>query len=77
LFIILIFSVPQEEFHSFERVLWRSARGNLYMRHAVIEEKIKDPLTGEMARKNQLVGDIERESERWRNANAILKQRMD
>jgi len=47
--------IPQEEFHSFERVLWRSTRGNLYMRHAVIEEKIKDPRTGEMVRKNVFI----------------------
>jgi V-type H+-transporting ATPase subunit a len=43
------------KFNSFERVLWRSTRGNLFMRHAEIEQKIKDPHTGEMVDKNVFI----------------------
>jgi len=43
------------KFNAFERVLWRSTRGNLFMRHAEIEQKIKDPHTGEMVDKNVFI----------------------
>ena len=35
--------IAREKFGSFERVLWRVLRGNLFMKHAEIEEKIKEP----------------------------------
>lgn len=43
--------VAQDKFATFERVLWRSLRGNLFMRSADIEEEIIDPTTGELTKK--------------------------
>lgn len=47
--------VSRAKFSSFERVLWRSTRGNLFMKHSEIEEAIQDPQTGEMLEKNVFI----------------------
>jgi len=43
--------VAQDKFSTFERVLWRSLRGNLFMKSAEIEEEIIDPTTGALMKK--------------------------
>jgi len=43
--------VRRDKFASFERVLWRSTRGNLFMKHSDIHELIKDPQSEEMLEK--------------------------
>jgi V-type H+-transporting ATPase subunit a len=40
---------------TFERVLWRALRGNLYLNYAPIDEKIIDPATGETLHKNVFI----------------------
>lgn len=40
---------------TFERVLWRAMRGNLFVRQAEISEPIKDPSTGELEEKNVFI----------------------
>ncbi|KNC73689.1 hypothetical protein SARC_13752, partial [Sphaeroforma arctica JP610] len=40
--------IPRERYVAFERVMWRGTRGNVYMRHVNIDEKLKDPVSGEM-----------------------------
>mmetsp|Transcript_29218 Transcript_29218/g.41123 ORF Transcript_29218/g.41123 Transcript_29218/m.41123 type:complete len:818 (+) Transcript_29218:142-2595(+) len=47
--------IVREKFVSFQRVLWRALRGNLYMKHSEIDEKIKDPQTGELLTKNVFI----------------------
>jgi len=47
--------ILREKFLSFERVLWRSTRGNLFMKYAEVEEPIKDPSTGEFVDKNVFI----------------------
>jgi len=47
--------ILREKFLAFERVLWRSTRGNLFMKYAEVEEKIKDPLSGEFVEKNVFI----------------------
>lgn len=47
--------ILREKFTSFERVLWRVLRGNLFMKHAEIDEKIKDPQSGELVEKNVFI----------------------
>ena len=37
--------IPKDKMHSFERVLWRATRGNLYMKSSPIDEPIEDPHT--------------------------------
>eukprot|EP01111_Echinosteliopsis_oligospora_P019970 TRINITY_DN992_c0_g2_i2.p1 TRINITY_DN992_c0_g2~~TRINITY_DN992_c0_g2_i2.p1 ORF type:complete len:855 (-),score=239.34 TRINITY_DN992_c0_g2_i2:45-2609(-) len=40
---------------SFERVLWRATRGNLYMKQSDIDGQIKDPNTGDWLEKNVFI----------------------
>jgi len=47
--------IPREKINSFERLLWRMLRGNLYMKNAEIEEPIKDPETDELVEKNVFI----------------------
>ncbi|XP_019855469.1 PREDICTED: V-type proton ATPase 116 kDa subunit a-like isoform X2 [Amphimedon queenslandica] len=43
--------IAQERLASFERVLWRACRGNVYMRQAAIEVPLEDPTTGTLVYK--------------------------
>lgn len=47
--------IPRTKINSFERLLWRMLRGNLYMKNAEIEEPIKDPETNELIEKNVFI----------------------
>ena len=40
--------ITRDKLPTFERVLWRATRGNLFMRQAEIEEPIRDPTSGLM-----------------------------
>lgn len=48
-------TINREAFSSFERVLWRATRGNLFMRHAEIETVLKDPTSGNLVEKNVFI----------------------
>jgi V-type H+-transporting ATPase subunit a len=47
--------IPRERMAAFERILWRTLRGNLYMNQSEIGEEIIDPETNEGTRKNVFV----------------------
>ncbi|XP_028803008.1 V-type proton ATPase subunit a3-like isoform X2 [Neltuma alba] len=44
--------VPGEKSMSFERILFRATRGNLFLKQAMIEHPVLDPLSGEKVDKN-------------------------
>ena len=37
--------ISRERMSTFERVLWRACRGNVFLKQAEIEEKLEDPTT--------------------------------
>lgn len=47
--------ILRNKMSTFERVLWRAMRGNLFVRQAEIDEPIKDPSTGEYEEKNVFI----------------------
>jgi len=47
--------MPRKRMHAFERVLWRSLRGNLYLNHVEIDDEIIDPVTDEAIPKNVFI----------------------
>lgn len=47
--------IPRERIAAFERILWRTLRGNLYMNQSEIPEPIVNPETNEEVRKNVFV----------------------
>ncbi|RMZ80355.1 hypothetical protein DV738_g2878, partial [Chaetothyriales sp. CBS 135597] len=47
--------IPRERLAAFERILWRTLRGNLYMNQSEIPDPIVNPETNEEVRKNVFV----------------------
>jgi len=47
--------VERGKMMSFERVLWRATRGNLFMKTAPVEERIEDPKSGDMMEKQVFI----------------------
>ena len=47
--------IEREKIATFERILWRTLRGNLYMKQSEISEPIVDPTTNESVDKNVFV----------------------
>ncbi|XP_050366507.1 V-type proton ATPase subunit a3 [Argentina anserina] len=47
--------VPRGKSLAFERILFRATRGNVFLRQAVVENPVTDPVTGEKVEKNVFV----------------------
>ncbi|KAL6211511.1 hypothetical protein ACLB2K_016735 [Fragaria x ananassa] len=47
--------VPRGKCLAFERILFRATRGNVFLRQAVVENPVTDPVTGEKIEKNVFV----------------------
>ncbi|KAI9673213.1 MAG: H(+)-transporting V0 sector ATPase subunit a [Caeruleum heppii] len=47
--------IPRERIAAFERILWRTLRGNLYMNQSEIPDSIMDPTSNEAVNKNVFV----------------------
>ncbi|RDX71199.1 V-type proton ATPase subunit a3, partial [Mucuna pruriens] len=47
--------VPREKSIPFERILFRATRGNVFLKQAVVEHPVLDPLSGEKVHKNVFV----------------------
>lgn len=39
--------VPKEKSMAFERILFRATRGNIFLKQAVVDEPVIDPVSGE------------------------------
>eukprot|EP01113_Clastostelium_recurvatum_P000805 TRINITY_DN1035_c0_g1_i7.p1 TRINITY_DN1035_c0_g1~~TRINITY_DN1035_c0_g1_i7.p1 ORF type:complete len:835 (-),score=318.82 TRINITY_DN1035_c0_g1_i7:212-2716(-) len=47
--------IARDKIPAFERVLWRATRGNLFMRQATVEQKLRDPVSGVEVEKNVFI----------------------
>ncbi|KAF5443885.1 hypothetical protein F2P56_036407 [Juglans regia] len=47
--------VPREKSMAFERIIFRATRGNVFIRHAVVEDPVTDPVSGVKIEKNVFV----------------------
>ncbi|KAF3435764.1 hypothetical protein FNV43_RR22856 [Rhamnella rubrinervis] len=47
--------VPREKSMAFERILFRATRGNIFLKQAVLEDPVNDPISGEKVEKNVFV----------------------
>lgn len=54
--------IPRDRVAAFERILWRTLRGNLYMNQSEIPEPLMDPTNNETVNKNVFVIFADRKS---------------
>ncbi|KAM4677963.1 V-type proton ATPase 116 kDa subunit a 4-like [Discoglossus pictus] len=47
--------IVQERMLTFERVLWRVCKGNIYLKYSELETPLEDPITKELVKKNVFV----------------------
>lgn len=47
--------VPREKSMAFERIIFRATRGNVFLKQAVVEDPVTDPVSGEKVEKNVFV----------------------
>ncbi|ONK72717.1 uncharacterized protein A4U43_C04F22400 [Asparagus officinalis] len=47
--------VPKEKSMVFERILFRATRGNIFLKQAIVDEPVTDPVSGEKVAKNVFV----------------------
>ncbi|XP_061411967.1 V-type proton ATPase 116 kDa subunit a 1-like [Lethenteron reissneri] len=47
--------INRERLPSFERMLWRVCRGNVFLRHSEIEQELEDPVSGDPLKKDVFI----------------------
>lgn len=47
--------VPRNKSMAFERIIFRATRGNVFLKQAVLEDPVIDPVTGEKVNTNPFV----------------------
>ncbi|XP_052194198.1 V-type proton ATPase subunit a3 [Diospyros lotus] len=47
--------VPRDKYMAFERIIFRATRGNVFLKQAVLEDPVIDPVSGEKVEKNVFV----------------------
>ncbi|KAM1662958.1 hypothetical protein ACFX13_043242 [Malus domestica] len=47
--------VPREKSMAFERILFRATRGNVFLKQAVVNDRVVDPVSGEKVEKNVFI----------------------
>lgn len=45
--------VPRQKSMAFERILFRATRGNVFLREALVEDPVTDPISGEKVSKKK------------------------
>ena len=48
-------TIPREKANSFERLMWRACRGNVFMRRVALEDKLMDAAKGEAVLKDLFI----------------------
>lgn len=64
--------VPRQKSMAFERILFRATRGNVFLRQAVVEDPVTDPISGEKVSKKKISLEMSNSSKDGRQVIIIV-----